>query len=62
MNAFRYVVDLEITYLCAMSFYTDLDLHLQIVCFLRKERLCIDKCNCQKHNLLISKLTGNLSC
>ena len=42
MNAFRYVVDLEITYLCAMSFYTDLDLHLQIVCFLRKERLCID--------------------
>ena len=42
-----------------MESYTDLDLHLQFVCFFRNKRLYIDRSNDQKYILPTSKLTGN---
>ena len=40
-----------------MESYTDLDLHLQFICFFRNERLCIDSSNDQRYILPTSKLT-----
>ena len=41
--------------------YTDLDLHLQFVCFFRNELIYKDRSNDQKNILPTPKLTGNLS-
>ena len=51
----------ERSYFSSMVSDTDLDLHLQFVCFLRNERLYIDRSNDYKYVLPTSKLTGNLS-
>ena len=44
-----------------MECYTDLDLHLQFVCFFRNQRLCVDRSNDEKYIVSTSKLMGNLS-
>ena len=44
-----------------MESYTDLDLHVQFVCFFRNDRYCVGRSNDQKYILPTSKLMGNLS-
>ena len=53
---------LEINDFSMTESYADLDLQIQFLCFLRNERLYIDRSNGLKYILPTSKLTGHLSC
>ena len=52
-----YSVYLEISYFSRVESYTDLELHLQFVCFFCNEHLYIDRSNDYKYILQTSKLT-----
>ena len=45
-----------------MESFTDVDLHLQFVCFFGNDRPYIDRSNDEMCIVATSKLTGNLSC